>query len=245
MVAALKLVRTGVVRRASDYALDERGSDRILPVLPELRELLPGRGLRRGCTVAIDARHDPSGPSPAGATSLLLALLADASRSGSWCAVVGMPTLGVAAAAELGVALDRLALVPNPGPDWASVVAALLEGIDIVVTAVPGPVAASVTSRLAARARQRGTVLVCHGAWPGADLTLEPVRAVWQGLGAGRGRLRCRRLTVVARGRGAAAAPKRVDVWLPRLGGVLPPVTAERPALALVTGDAPAFAATG
>jgi hypothetical protein len=245
VVAALELVPTGVVRRASDHALDDPGSARILPVLPELRELLPGRGLRRGSTVAVGTRSDPSGTPSPGATSLLLALLAAASGSGSWCAVVGVPTLGVAAAAELGIALDRLALVPNPGPDWPAVVAALLEGIDIVVTAVPGPVSASVTSRLAARARQRGTVLVCYGPWTGADLTLDAVRSVWQGLGTGRGRLRCRRLTVQARGRGAATRPRRVDLWLPGLGGVLPPVAAERPALTLVTGEPPALTATG
>ena len=44
---------------------------------------------------------------PFGATSILLALLAGASAAGSWCAVVGMPSLGLVAAAELGIALDR------------------------------------------------------------------------------------------------------------------------------------------
>src|SRR5204863_1388353 len=98
-----------------------------------------------------------------GATTLLLALLAVASQAGSWCAVVGVPTLGAAAAAEVGVALDRLALVPYPGPDWATVVAALLDGVDVVVAATPGPVAAVVTGRLSARARHRGSVLVPYG----------------------------------------------------------------------------------
>jgi hypothetical protein len=155
--------------------------------------------------------------------------------------VVGVPTLGAAAAAELGVALDRLALVPAPGPDWATVVAALLDGLDIVVAAAPGPVAASVATRLSARARHRGSVFVPYGRWEGADLTLDATRAVWRGLGQGRGRLRCR---------GAAAVPKRVDVWLPGASGVLRMVDAEpagsdpgRPALALVS-ELPA-AATG
>ena len=44
---------TGAVRRASDHAVGELGSERLLPVLPALRELLPGRGLRRGATVAV------------------------------------------------------------------------------------------------------------------------------------------------------------------------------------------------
>ena len=135
--------------------------------------------------------------------------------------------------------MRRPALVPNPGPDWATVVGVLLDGVDIVVAAAPGPVAPAVASRLAARARHRGTVLVSYGPWERPDLTLDAVHGAWHGLGAGRGRLRCRQLTVTARGRGAAGVPRRVDVWLPRLSGVLPPVTGvpqapEPPALTLV-----------
>jgi hypothetical protein len=150
-----------------------------------------------------------------GATSLLLALLAAASGAGSWCAVVGLPTLGAVAAAEAGIALDRLALVPSPGPDWTTVVAALLDGVDIVVAAPPGPIAPAVANRLVARARQRGTVLVSYGRWEGADITFDAVRSVWEGLGEGRGRLRSRQLTILARGRGAASAPRRTDIWFP------------------------------
>ncbi len=178
--------------------------DRMLPVIHQLRPLLPGGGLRRGSTVATS-----------GATSLVIGLLAAASRAGSWCAVVGLPTFGAAAAAEAGVELSRLALVPYPGPEWSTVVGALLDGVDVVVTAPPGPVAASLTGRLAARARQRGSVLIGYGRWPGADVLLTSTRGDWDGLDGGRGRLRKRKLTVTARGRGAAAQPKEATFWLP------------------------------
>ncbi|RKN34654.1 hypothetical protein [Micromonospora musae] len=199
----------GLVRPAS--APDPAGGHRILPVAPELTGLLPSRGLRRGSTIAVAAGH----PRHVGGASLVLALLAEASRAGSWCAVVGVPTFGAGAAAELGIALDRLALVPNPGPEWATVIAALIDGVDVVVTAVPASVSASVANRLAARARQRGSVLVPYGRWEGADVTLQVVRGAWEGLGPGRGRLRRREVTVSARGRGAAARPKEIKVWLP------------------------------
>ncbi|MFI5492021.1 hypothetical protein [Actinoplanes sp. NPDC051859] len=156
-----------------------------------------------------------------GGTSLLLALLSAASHAGSWCAVVGVPALGALAAAESGIALERLALVPNPGPEWPTVVAALIDGVDVVVVAVPGAVSATVASRLVARARQRGCVLVPYGRWDGADVTLQVTRGRWDGLGEGRGRLRRREVTVVARGRGAAARPKELTMWLPGVG-VLP-----------------------
>jgi hypothetical protein len=222
----------GVVRPASEHAAASLGAERMLPVLPELRALLPGGGLRRGSTVAV------CGPGPLEpgrsqlrkpgrqvkpepglercSSSVLLALLAAASGAGSWCGVVGMPALSPTAAAEMGVVLDRLVFVPHPGTEWTTAVAALLDGLDIVVAAPPGPIAPAVAGRLAARARQRGSVFVPVGSWAGADLTIEAVADRWQGLGAGRGRLRARELTVRAHGRGAASAPREVTIRLPR-----------------------------
>ena len=155
----------------------------MLPVAEPLARLLPAGGLRRGSTVALP-------PAPA-ATSLLLALLAEASAGGAWAAVVGRPGLGLVAAAEAGVRLERLALVPEPGPDLMAVTVALLDGMDVVAVAGAerAGVRAAERQRLAARARQRGAVLVALGPWPGADLELSCADARWQGLGAGTGRL--------------------------------------------------------
>nr|WP_236046064.1 hypothetical protein [Actinoplanes ovalisporus] len=199
-----------LVRAAGET--ETAGVDRTLPVAPELSSLLPGHGLRRGSTVAVAAGRSATA---AGGTSLLLALVAEASRQGSWCAVVGVPSLGAIAAAESGVALERLALVPDPGPEWPTVVAALIDGVDVIVLAVPGGVPASIASRLVARARQRGSVLVPYGEWAGADVTLRVLEGRWEGLDEGHGRLRRREVTVLARGRGAAARPKEVTMWMP------------------------------
>jgi hypothetical protein len=231
--AALQLVREAglgdLVRPGSEHANASLGSQRLLPVRPELQPLLPGGGLRRGSTIGVAT----GGPA---ATSVLLALLAEASRSGSWCAVVGLPALGVAAAAEAGIALDRFALVPTPGPDWPTVVAALLDGFDIVVASAPsGTMAPAIASRLAARARQRGGVLVPYGSWPAVDLTLHAVDPVWHGIESGRGRLRGRQLTVTARGRGAASTPRVTHLWLPLPSGALPVVEPLAPAADLAT----------
>jgi hypothetical protein len=196
----------GLVRKASEHV--EESVERSLPLTPALRPLLPGGTLRRGGTVTIR-------PGPAGSTSLLFALLAEASAAGSWSAAVGLPSLGMLAAAEAGVAVDRFALVPYPGPDWPGVMAALIDGVDIVVVATPAGVPAQVASRLAARARQRGAVLVPVGSWPGADLTLEVVDSSWYGLGQGRGRLRRRELEVIGYGRGAASRVRRAHLWSP------------------------------
>ena len=157
-----------------------------------LAALLPGGGLRRGTTVAVTGT--------AGATSLVLALLAEASAGGAWAGVIGRPELGLVAAAEAGVALERLALVPYPGADLVAVAAALLDGLDLV--AVAGRVLhGSDRQRLAARARQRGAVLLPLGPWPGADVELACEQGRWQGVGAGE-----RRRRAAAHAAGARAA---------------------------------------
>ncbi len=175
----------------------------LLPVRPELAGLLPAGGLRRG---AVHAVHD--------STALLFALVGPASAAGAWCALVGLPDAGLLAAADAGIDLTRLALVPEPGPDWPTVVAALIDALDVVVLAPPAAPPAAVPRRLAARARERGAVLVVRGDWPGAEVGLRVVRTGWEGLGNGRGRLRGCRLEVESRGRGGAARPRRTVLHL-------------------------------
>ncbi|MGD9985664.1 MAG: hypothetical protein AB7S91_02595 [Pseudonocardia sp.] len=187
------------------------GADgQVLPVVPALARVLPAGGLRRGSTVAVAATP--------GATSLLFALLAEASAAGAWAGVVGRPDLGALAAAEAGIRLDRLALVPEPGRDLVAVVAALVDGLDLVAVAghERAGVRAADRQRLAARARQRGTVLIALGSWAGADLELACTRPSWEGLvGGGAGRLRARRAGVRVRGRGIAPGGREVPLLLP------------------------------
>ncbi|HET9070680.1 MAG TPA: hypothetical protein VFN60_02115 [Acidimicrobiales bacterium] len=168
---------------------------------------------------------------PVASTSLALALAAGPSRAGSWVAAVGVPCLGGRAAAELGVDLDRLVLVPEAGEQWAVVVAALLEVVDVAVLGLPSRgVRAADARRLTARARERGAVLLLlpdpvpvgrgagslPGAWPESpELRLGAEAAVWEGLGQGDGHLRARAVTLTALGRRGASRPRSVEVWLP------------------------------
>jgi hypothetical protein len=180
----------------------------LLPVAGPLTGLLPWGGLRRGSTVSVH-----------GSTALLLALVAEASRAGSWCALVGLPGVGLAAADEAGLDLARTAVVPRPGPRPASVVATLVDGLDVVVLGGASAWRAGDRQRLAARVRQKGAVLIPVGAWPGADAELHASGGTWSGLlGDGAGRLRARRvhLRCAARGR---ARDRTEDVLLPGPGG--------------------------
>ncbi|MET8997098.1 hypothetical protein [Amycolatopsis sp. NPDC004169] len=208
------------VRTAADLgepSLDTAASAGSLPIAPALAGLVPG-GLRRGSTVAVR-----------GSTALILALLAKATREGAWAAITGMPALGVVAAAELGVDLDRLALVPDPGVELVAVVSALIDGFDLVVL---GPAAArgiqpQLARRLAGRVRNRGAVLISAGAWQGADLELGVSKRRWRGLSDdGFGHLDAREVVATSRGRGAAARPRHVALQLPGSDGAIGAVEA-------------------
>jgi hypothetical protein len=197
-------VLSRVVQLADEVAVDTADIARTLAVVPELASLLPWAGIRRGATIAAS-----------GSTSLLLALLGGAQRAGATCTVVGTTRL-VLAAPEYAIDLSRLALIPEPGAAWPEIVAALIDGLDMIVIETAGPVAPRLASRLMARARHTGAVLIPTSPdWPGADLYLEQVSHTWEGLGAGRGRLRTHHATIRARGRGAASRPRETTLQLP------------------------------
>jgi hypothetical protein len=193
--------------------------ERRLEVVGPLAPLLSGGGLRRGSTVVVVSAGAP------GATTLALALVSGTSQRGSWCAVVGVPEIGLVAASQMGLKLERLALVAHPGAQWSTVVATLLDSMDAVVVRPPARLAAADARRLAARARERGSVAVILGAgWPeGADVRLSVHTAAWSGLGTGHGHLQARLVEVVATGRGAATRERRARVWLPGPTGAVAP----------------------
>ncbi|MCK0115858.1 hypothetical protein MWU57_02340 [Isoptericola sp. S6320L] len=215
-LAALRAAEQGSVRPAQHEsrpsvpvpAPDGRATP-ARPVHPALAPLLPG-GLPSGGVLTVQ-----------GSTSLLLALLATASRDGAWVAFVGAPAVGMLAAADVGISLERTAVVPDPGPDAPAVLAALLDGMDVLVVGPRTALADADRRRLAARTRQRDAVLVTTERWPGAHVVLDARGGAWSGADAGAGWLRRRTLSVLRTGRGAAARPVEIDVEVP-VGGDVP-----------------------
>lgn len=145
--------------------------------------------------------------------SLALALMAGPSRTGSWCAVVGITDFGAEAASALGVDLDRTVLVPEPGDQWLEVTAALVDVATVVVVRPPGRVPEHVAEKLGARLRKRSAALVAWGEWPRCEVRLTTREPAWTGLGRGHGHLRTRQLLVEAQ-RGSAP-PRRGALWFP------------------------------
>jgi hypothetical protein len=220
-----------VLRRLSELVRPVTfAREHTLPVLEPLAPLLPDGALTRGSLVRVGG---------VGATSLALSLMAAASEGGSWSAVIGLPELGLVAAAEHGLVLDRLALIAAPPTRRsAELIAAVLDGVDLVLLDARVPISAAESRRIAARMRERGSVLItvepvsstgpvasppqsmsqAAGGWS-PDLVLTVGASQWQGLGQGHGMLRRRRVRIDASGRGRAARPRRLEVLLPAEAG--------------------------
>ncbi|NLA37165.1 MAG: hypothetical protein GX868_15965 [Actinobacteria bacterium] len=127
-------------------------AEQTLAVPEALSELFPLGGIVRGSRVSLRG---------AGATSLCMAMLAEASQQGSWIAVVGVAPFGWAAAVRSGWNLQRCVFVDEPpAAQWGTVLAALVDALDIVVTDPAQQVGAAEARRLAARSRERGSVIV-------------------------------------------------------------------------------------
>ena len=184
-----------------------------LPVLPSFANLVPHGVVQRGIVVSC---HGPA------AVSLAMGFVAGPVRDGAWVGVAGVPELGLAAAAELGVPLERMVAVVEPASEpfsrerWADVVAALIDGFDTVV--LGGSLArlsAADARRLRARAQSRGAVLVAVDlpAFEG-DIRLTAEHCDWSGLGAGYGVASQRWVRVECSGR-RVPAPRRGQVCLP------------------------------
>ena len=199
-------------------ALDTASVDRVLPTHPAVSELLAGTGLRGGSAYSVR-----------GSSALVMAMMAGPSAEGAWCGVVGLPSFGAEAARGLGVDLERLVLVPDPEHDWLSVVAALVDALTVVVVRPPGEVTSGEASRLAARLRTRGAVLIAVGSWPGSEARLEVESNIWAGLGSGEGMLAARQATVVVTGRRAAVRQRKHQLWLPGPDGAIRSVESADP----------------
>ena len=159
---------------------------RVFPVHEALASLFPQGGLLRGAVYSLDS-----------SASLLWSLLAEPTQKGTWCAVVGIPDVGLAAAEELGVNVDRLVLVPSPGSQWMAVVGALLDVVGVcALGAFPSP-SERVLSTLYGRLRERQSTVLVRSAWPRVEATLVAEHR-WEGVDTGRGLLREHYLRIVA-----------------------------------------------
>jgi hypothetical protein len=187
------------IRQMQATKLDTRS----IPTHVAFSGLLPGGSLKQGASYSVE-----------GSLALLMALLAGPSAAGSWCGVVGMPEFGIAAAADFGIDLGRLALVPHPGEHWLTVAAALADVLAVVAVRPSRRASDGAIARLSARIRQRGATLVVLGSWPQSEAVLSLSESNWSGIGDGHGYLSARQVTVTVITRGVGR-PRSKRLWLP------------------------------
>jgi hypothetical protein len=183
--------------------------ERTLPVAEAFTDLFVEGGLVRGRILTCTGLA---------ATSLALALVAPVVAAGSWLGIVDLPTVGLDAASEFGLPLERVVAVnsehgdsrgPGSEPDdrwaqrWPDVMAAAIDGFDVILARVPADVSPSSVRKVATRVQRQGAVVVLLGD-PGpttCDGVLHTEPMGWTGVGDGHGHLQQRSVVVQASGR--------------------------------------------
>jgi hypothetical protein len=179
------------------------------------------------------------------ALSSALLVAAGASEAGMWLGVAGIAHLGVQACREAGVDLARMVVVHEPptgfgDETWGHLLAALIDGFDLVLLGAADRIRAGTARRLQSRVQSRGAVLLIAGA-PGpfsCDVQVT-TRSSWEGLGDGHGHLRARRVDLAVDGR-RIPRTRRGSIWFPTASGEVAPATVET-----VPADAVALRRTG
>ncbi len=209
--------------------------ERLLPVHQALAPLF---GLASGdpAPLALTRGHTVACVGSA-AMSCALAVLVAPTQAGSWAGVVGLPSCGVQAAADLGVSLERTVFVADPTSgsrassqqaDAAAVLSALVDGVDVLLLAhhVVNSLSPSLLRRLQTRVQSRGGILVVVNekisstSSLSADVRLTATTEQWQGVGSGHGHLQRRRVLLQLDGRRRARTSAH-SVWLPDHRGQL------------------------
>lgn len=200
-----------------------------LPVPAAMLELFPDGGLARGSVLRIG-----------GALSVLFALAATAMDREGWSAFVGIPDAGLAAAAGMGLALQRVVVVPDPGAEAPDVVAALVDGVDVVVLGNCAGLRGQDRRRLQSRLRRRGAVLLTTGTWEQPDVEITALSRSWYGVGQGDGLLRHGEVELQSRCR-RRPTPSTCRVRVGR-AGLMPALAQEEDGADVRPGFAPGVA---
>ncbi len=211
--------RLSLARAALNAAENRLGVSTAAPSI----EVEPAPAVQPLSAILVDGRFPAGSVSVLeGSTTLLLALLAASQRQADWCAVAAFPDLGLLAASDAGVSLERLAVVPSLGAQQVECLGALLDGFTTVVVGPDAALTRSERARLLARARARDAALVSVRPWEQAALRIQVTAHRWAGPDRGAGYLRRCDLDVT---RQASSAPERWIVTVPTPGSTLvPPV---------------------
>ncbi len=173
-----------------------------LPVSPDLHAMFPEGGLVRGRTVLCGGDA---------AVALALRIVSQPTQAGSWLGVVGVHNIGVQAASEQGVALQRVVFVQpaTSRAEWVSTVAAAADGFDVLMLEVPHGITVADARRVQTRIQSRRNALVLIGATQKLalqsvfqpDVVMDTTTTQWNGIERGAGHVQSREVCVAVSGR--------------------------------------------
>ncbi len=173
-----------------------------LPVSPDLHAMFPEGGLVRGRTVLCGGDA---------AVALALRIVSQPTQAGSWLGVVGVHNIGVQAASEQGVALQRVVFVQpaTSRAEWVSTVAAAADGFDVLMLEVPHGITVADARRVQTRIQSRRNALVLIGATQKLalqsvfqpDVVIDTTTTQWNGIERGSGHVQSREVCVTVSGR--------------------------------------------
>ena len=173
-----------------------------LPVSPDLRAMFPEGGLVRGRTVLCGGDA---------AVALALRIVSQPTQAGSWLGVVGVHNIGVQAASEQGVALQRVVFVQpaTSRAEWVSTIAAAADGFDVLMLEVPHGITVADARRVQTRIQSRRNALVLIGATQKLalqsvfqpDVVMDTTTTQWNGIERGSGYVQSREVCVTVSGR--------------------------------------------
>lgn len=142
-----------------EHMFDERGGDTRL-------------GAARAALAAAESKLGIS-PNARGKIGLFEGTRADLYRSAAraqgeaaWCTMIALPDVGWECASACGMALERVIYLPDVTGAAASVLAACIDAVDVIV-AGPLELTPSQARRLSARAFVRGVTVLATSPWPG------------------------------------------------------------------------------
>jgi hypothetical protein len=164
--------------------------------------MFPEGGLVRGRTVLC------SGDA---AVAMALRVVSSATQAGSWLGIIGVHNVGVQAASEHGVALQRVVFVQpaSSRTEWVSTVAAVADGFDVLMLEVPHGITEADARRVQTRIQARRNALVLIGATKQSavqsvfqpDVIMNTATTKWHGIERGAGYVQGRDVQVAVSGR--------------------------------------------
>ncbi len=173
-----------------------------------LNPLFIDGGLRAGASYRLE--HTPA---------LFGALIAEATRKGTRCVVIGMPHLGLEFTRRLGADFEQLILIPEPGRRLLDVISAVSEVVPLVLACSPTRVRESDAARLNSRLRDRVCTLLITSPWPATHAHIACENPQPRGLGKGWGAITEQLVTMTVQHR--SGEQRSAHVLLPSKSGRL------------------------